>query len=54
DADTGDLEFDIDDHQGPVWTVAYSPNGTKIAGGSFDRTVRIWNATTGKQQNKPF
>ncbi|KAG2740349.1 WD40 repeat-like protein [Suillus brevipes Sb2] len=53
-ADTGELVFDIDDHQGLVFTVAYSPNGTKIASGSKDCTVRIWNATTGKQQTQPL
>ena len=27
--------------------VAYSPDGTFIASGGFDRTVQVWNATTG-------
>ena len=46
--------FDIDDHQSGVRTVAYSPNGMKIASESEDGTVRIWRAATGKQQGQPL
>jgi WD40 repeat protein len=28
--------------------VVYSPDGTKIASGSGDKTLKIWNAKTGK------
>jgi WD40 repeat protein len=28
--------------------VAWSPDGTKLASGSEDKTVKIWNAKTGK------
>ncbi len=31
-----------------VTSVVYSPCGTKIASGSRDKTVRIWNAQTGQ------
>ncbi|KAG1824918.1 WD40-repeat-containing domain protein, partial [Suillus subaureus] len=37
-----------------VWTVAYSPNGTKIASGVEGCTISIWNAATGKQQTQPL
>ncbi|KAG1829784.1 WD40-repeat-containing domain protein [Suillus variegatus] len=54
DTETEELVFDIDDYQDKVWTVAYSPNGSKIASGSYyDQAVRIWNAATGKQQTQP-
>ncbi|KAF5371921.1 hypothetical protein D9757_011498 [Collybiopsis confluens] len=33
----------------PVYSVAFSPDGTRIASGSHDGTVRIWDATTGIQ-----
>jgi len=35
-------------HQQLVNHVAFSPDGTKIASASFDKSVRIWNGRTGK------
>ena len=36
-------------HQGGVATLAWSPDGTRIASGAKDKTVRVWEATTGNQ-----
>ena len=30
-----------------VRSVAYSPDGSKIVSGSFDETIRVWDASTG-------
>ena len=32
-------------HQKPVWTIAISPNGSLIASGSVDNTVKLWDRT---------
>ena len=36
-------------HEGPVMSVAFSPNGQHIISGSHDNTVRLWNAQTGTE-----
>ncbi|KAF5372434.1 hypothetical protein D9757_009930 [Collybiopsis confluens] len=33
----------------PITTVALSPDGSKIVSGSYDETVRIWDAVAGQQ-----
>jgi WD40 repeat protein len=38
----------IEGHGGPVNSIAYSPNGQRIVSGSYDTTVRVWNAVTGE------
>ena len=41
-------ERTIERHMSDVYSVAYSPDGTQLASGSYDNTIRIWNAETGK------
>ena len=36
-------------HQGPVYAVAFSPDGKRVAIGSADNTARVMDATTGKE-----
>jgi WD40 repeat protein len=39
----------IEGHTGFVLTAAFSPNGAHIVSGSYDETIRVWDAVTGKQ-----
>ena len=41
-------------HTEYVTSVAYSPNGSRIASGSADDTVRIWNVATGEPVGHPL
>jgi len=37
-----------------IQSVAFSPDGHHIVSGSYDRTIRVWNATTGETVAGPF
>jgi Tol biopolymer transport system component len=39
-------------HNEPVNAIAWSPDGTKIASASDDKTVQVWNSKTGKLLRK--
>ena len=39
--------FTLYGHTGPVTSAAFSPDGTRILTGSWDRTARVWDARTG-------
>jgi len=36
-------------HEDTIYTIAFHPSGQTVVTGSFDKTVRIWDAATGKQ-----
>ena len=36
-------------HEGPVYAVAFSPDGTRLATGSGDRSARVFDAATGTE-----
>ena len=31
-------------HSGTIWSVAFSPDGTKIVSGSDDQTIKVWDS----------
>ena len=38
-------------HSRYVWSVSFSPDGSRIVSGSVDKTVRVWDAVTGEVIN---
>src|SRR6266702_502286 len=47
-------EMVISNVGGGVFSIAPSPDGQRIASSSHDRTIRVWNATTGETEAGPF
>ncbi|KAG8809914.1 hypothetical protein FRC18_004338 [Serendipita sp. 400] len=41
-------------HTSNVYSVAFSPDGCYIVSGSFDETIRLWDAETGQQLGEPL
>ena len=41
----------LNGHTRPVYSVAFSTDGTCIVSGSSDNSVRVWDALTGKKLN---
>ena len=50
DAETGDRLAEVERHSESVTSIAYSPDGTLLATGSEDHSVRLWDAITGKPE----
>ena len=40
-------------HSGTIWSVAFSPDGTKIVSGSDDQTIKVWDLGALQPSNRP-
>src|SRR5208337_2830583 len=49
DAETGVELTALLGHGGPVYSVAFSPDGSRLATASGDATAKIWNAASPKE-----
>lgn len=54
DTSTGKLLHSFEGHLAGISTVAWSPDNETVATGSDDKTIRLWNALTGKAHPKAF
>jgi WD40 repeat protein len=45
DATSGQETLTLKGHAGQVTSVAFSPEGKRIVSGSFDNTVKVWDAS---------
>ena len=39
-------------HSEPIESVAFSPDGTKIVSGSFDKTIKVWESGAKSAPNR--
>ena len=51
---TGRLLDVLAGHQGPVTSLAFSPESSHLASGSWDKTVRLWDVYGGRGQTETF
>ncbi len=49
DSGTGQIAHTLSGHSAPVVCLAFSPDGRRLATGSYDRTVKLWDMKTGTE-----
>lgn len=51
---TGQLLDRLSGHEGPISTLAFTPDGGTLASGSWDRTIRLWSIFARNQSSEPL
>lgn len=51
---TGELLDRLSGHEGPISTLAFTPDGGTLASGSWDRTIRLWSIFARTQSSEPL
>ena len=49
---TGALLDQLSGHEGPISTLAFTPDGRSLISGSWDRTIRVWNVFDRSQSSE--
>ena len=49
----GLLSEKINAHSERIKSVAFSPDGTKIVSGSYNKTIKVWESGASRAQNRP-
>jgi periodic tryptophan protein 2 len=51
---TGQLVDQLSGHEGPISTLAFTPDGATLASGSWDHTIRLWSIFTRTPTSEPL
>jgi WD40 repeat protein len=54
DGDLGELPQVFQAHDGRIWSIDYSPDGTRLISASRDNTVKVWNTVSGTLLKPPL